>query len=290
MLTPRNKNLILNPVFLTGILVLALNDHWFKIQYPGVLTGKLSDFAGILVFPLFLAYLFPRYVKAMTTVTGIFFICWKSPLSTPLIDLYNLVAPIGITRVVDYTDLLALVMLAPAHYLIVRIGGRPAPDRIGGHSIPVRAQGRPFSPHALLLIIPCSLVFMATSPPKRYLHNNHVDGDIDINASFTIKMSPEEVLTAMEKEGFHPVPDTGAGYSRYPQSHYIMTKVIFPSSQDTLQFVRFSLYPKGKGKTDFYLRTINKKGDIKLADWRTLKMYSKYYRYIIKTNVIKDLR
>lgn len=289
MLTPRNKNLILNPIFLTGLLVLVVNDHWLKMQYPGVLTGKLSDLAGLLIFPLFLAYIFPwratglRQHLVMPLLTGLWFIFWKSPESTSLIDWYNTWTPIGITRVVDYTDLVALVMLLPAGYIIHRAGKEV---RWVGEKGLWGEDGRV----ATLLLIPCALAFMATSPPKRYLHNNHVDGDIDINTSFTIKMTPEQVLQAMEKEGFHPVPDTSAGYSRYPHSHYIMTDLAFPSSGDTLHFVRFSLYDKGKDKTDFYLRTINKKGDIKLADWRTLKMYAKYYRYIIKTNVIHGLR
>lgn len=277
MLTPRNKNLILNPIFLTGLMVLVINDHWLKMRYPGVLTGKLSDFAGVLIFALFLAYVCPRWAKAMPLVTGLWFIFWKSPASTTFIDWYNTWAPIRITRIVDYSDLVALVMLLPAGYIIRRTES-PSEPFVNRRTV------------AALLIIPCTLAFMATSPPKRYLHNNHVDGDIDINASFTIKMTPEQVLQAMEKEGFHPVPDTSAGYSRYPHSHYIMTDLAFPSSGDTLHFVRFSLYAKGKDKTDFYLRTINKKGDIKLADWRTLKMYAKYYRYIIKTNVIHGLQ
>lgn len=56
-MTPRNKHLLLNWVFLPCLLVLALNDHFLKYGYPGWLTGKLSDFAGLLIFPLFLAYL-----------------------------------------------------------------------------------------------------------------------------------------------------------------------------------------------------------------------------------------
>jgi len=270
MLTPRNKTLILNPIFITGLLVLVFNDHWLKTRYPGWFTGKLSDFAGVLIFPLFLACLFPRQRKAMPFVTALWFIFWKSPASTPLIDWYNTWSPIDIARVVDYSDLVALVMLVPAQYIIGSV------DKVQ----------RP----SLVLIIPCSLVFMATSPPKHYLHNNPIDGDIDINTSFTVKMTPEQVLTAMEKEGFRPVPDTSAGYSRYPNRHYILTDLAFPSSGDTLRFVRFSLYAKGRDKTDFYLRTVNKKGTSKISDWRMMKWYTKYYRYIIKTNVIRDLR
>jgi hypothetical protein len=36
------------------MLLLALNDHWWKAAFPGLLTGKLSDAAGMIFFPLFL--------------------------------------------------------------------------------------------------------------------------------------------------------------------------------------------------------------------------------------------
>lgn len=37
---------------LVAILALALNDHVLKSAFPGVLTGKLSDVAGLFAFPL----------------------------------------------------------------------------------------------------------------------------------------------------------------------------------------------------------------------------------------------
>lgn len=37
---PRNKNLILNRVFLPGLLLLLVNDHFLKLYYPNWLTGK----------------------------------------------------------------------------------------------------------------------------------------------------------------------------------------------------------------------------------------------------------
>ncbi|MGE3974421.1 MAG: hypothetical protein AB7F59_07850 [Bdellovibrionales bacterium] len=32
---------------------MALNDHFLKAAYPGLVTGKLSDFAGVFYFPIF---------------------------------------------------------------------------------------------------------------------------------------------------------------------------------------------------------------------------------------------
>src|SRR5688500_11278112 len=43
---------LLHPAALASIAVLILNDHWLKAAAPGLVTGKLSDFAGLLFFPL----------------------------------------------------------------------------------------------------------------------------------------------------------------------------------------------------------------------------------------------
>ena len=40
-------NLVLQPVFLTSLLGLVLNDHVLKQRWPGFLTGKLSDVCGL---------------------------------------------------------------------------------------------------------------------------------------------------------------------------------------------------------------------------------------------------
>jgi hypothetical protein len=45
---------LLHPAAFTAIAVLVLNDHLLKAAWPGLVTGKLSDFAGLLFFPLFL--------------------------------------------------------------------------------------------------------------------------------------------------------------------------------------------------------------------------------------------
>jgi hypothetical protein len=47
-----STNLLLHPVVLTALLVWLANDHWGKASYPGWLSGKLSDVASLIVFPL----------------------------------------------------------------------------------------------------------------------------------------------------------------------------------------------------------------------------------------------
>lgn len=46
--------LLLHPVALGATVLLWVNDHHLKATFPGVVTGKLSDLCGMIVFPLFL--------------------------------------------------------------------------------------------------------------------------------------------------------------------------------------------------------------------------------------------
>lgn len=42
---------LLHPLCIASVAVLIVNDHCFKHAMPGVITGKLSDFAGLVFFP-----------------------------------------------------------------------------------------------------------------------------------------------------------------------------------------------------------------------------------------------
>lgn len=45
---------LLHPVVLMAIGILLVNDHVLKSAWPGAVTGKLSDIAGLVFFPLLL--------------------------------------------------------------------------------------------------------------------------------------------------------------------------------------------------------------------------------------------
>lgn len=47
--------LLLHPVVLAGIACFVVNDHVLKPAHPGWLTGKLSDIAGLIFFPVLIA-------------------------------------------------------------------------------------------------------------------------------------------------------------------------------------------------------------------------------------------
>lgn len=56
MTTPRRamSGVLTHPVAVAALATLVANDHVLKARYPGLVTGKLSDFAGMVVAPLVL--------------------------------------------------------------------------------------------------------------------------------------------------------------------------------------------------------------------------------------------
>ena len=52
--SPQPGDGLLHPLPLAGVVLLLLNDHLLKEAIPGIITGKLSDLAGLLFFPLLL--------------------------------------------------------------------------------------------------------------------------------------------------------------------------------------------------------------------------------------------
>lgn len=53
----------IHPLPLVTVVLTGLNDHYFKYQYPGLITGKLSDFMGLFYFPLFLSALMVLFIR-----------------------------------------------------------------------------------------------------------------------------------------------------------------------------------------------------------------------------------
>ncbi len=119
--TPRSHYL-LNFAFLLGLSVLLLNDHWLKATFGNALTGKLSDFAGVLIFPLFLQFIFRfKHLEWPIILTILGFTLWKSPLADSFIALVNELPGYQISRVVDYSDLWAFAIL-PITYWVLKGG------------------------------------------------------------------------------------------------------------------------------------------------------------------------
>lgn len=143
------KHPLLHPVSLAAIALLVVNDHVLKAAWPGLVTGKLSDVAGMIFFPLLLAAVaqqvrpglpLRRTVHVSAVLTALVFAAIKvwplagdayrvglAGLQWPFRALWALVhghglpslAPVMLTR--DATDLVAI----PAVLIAVWLAHRP---------------------------------------------------------------------------------------------------------------------------------------------------------------------
>jgi hypothetical protein len=112
----KELNIFWSRGFLGGLFVLLVNDHILKSIFDNWLTGKLSDLAGLFIFPIFFSALIPKYRKHIYWITALGFIWWKSPLSNSFLELWNKLPLLDVSRVMDWTDLVALIVL-PFSYM-----------------------------------------------------------------------------------------------------------------------------------------------------------------------------
>jgi len=86
------------------------NDLWLKYSFPSFFTGKLSDFAGLFIFPYFLSVFIPK-PKIIYYLTALLFTFWKLEYSQIVIDYFARLTNLGFHRTVDITDLITLTVL-----------------------------------------------------------------------------------------------------------------------------------------------------------------------------------
>ena len=109
-------SILLSPGFVGGLGLLFLNDFFLKPTFHNWLTGKLSDFVGLFIFPLFFVALRPRLKLPVYLGTAVLFLLWKSPFAGPWIDLWNEYIGFTVGRVEDQTDLIALLALPVSYF------------------------------------------------------------------------------------------------------------------------------------------------------------------------------
>lgn len=108
----KKLNRLAHPVFLVSLFILFLNDLILKTVFHNYLTGKLSDFAGLLAFPFFWSVLFPKRTKEIHIGVVLFFVFWKSPFSEAFVNFFDFY------RVVDFSDNIALVSIFVSFQLL----------------------------------------------------------------------------------------------------------------------------------------------------------------------------
>jgi hypothetical protein len=123
MATGVSVRALASPGFVLALVVLVLNDHVLKTAYPGWVTGKLSDVAGLVVAPLLLGVLLtawrvPRPLLVAITLVGLGFTLTKSTAAgaATASDLWSLTGIPTYIRA-DTTDLLVLPALYGAWWV-----------------------------------------------------------------------------------------------------------------------------------------------------------------------------
>ena len=121
------------PPSVLALVVLALNDHVWKQQWPGLVTGKLSDFAGLVLAPPLLAVLLAacrvrRPAPWALAGAGLGFALVKSTVAGAGLAsaALSLVTPSHVLR--DRTDLIALSAL-PLAWWVSRASNRSTRPR-----------------------------------------------------------------------------------------------------------------------------------------------------------------
>jgi hypothetical protein len=147
------------PATLLALAVLALNDHVLKHAAPGVVTGKLSDVAGLVVAPPLLAVGLallraPRPTQVSLVATGIGFTLAKT--TEWGIDaanaVWSLVWPTEMLR--DPTDLVALPALLLAAW-VARAVRRPTSPGHRSLGLALGSLALPFAVVATAATSPC---------------------------------------------------------------------------------------------------------------------------------------
>jgi len=284
----KRKDLILNSYFVIGLIVLILNDFYLKYEYGNFVTGKLSDFAGLLIFPMFIAAIVPNLRKSISIITGIGFIIWKLPLFTPVVDLINQLPFVTIHRVIDYSDYFALIILPLSHYLINYHEFRPIIkiERI-----------KCFSRYALLGI--SFFAFCATSVPFREMPR----GTIYIGDSYNIKLPKDSVIATIQRLGYNcdfhrgdSIFDLQSSLNKGSMAYYRTDNIVrYYDKQnsiviDTIATVKYELEEINSKKTKLTIInvTLYKEGNIQ--NWKTLKYLSKQYSSWLKENWIEKVK
>ena len=173
-MTTQNRYILLTSNwFIIGLTILLFNDLYLKYAAPSILTGKLSDFAGLFIFPFFISVFIPR-PRTIYLLTAFFFCFWKLEFSQGFINYISQLTDLGFYRTVDPTDLIALTILPFSYqYLQTR---------------KITTNKNQFAFSTLLSVISI-FSFCATTLPRQTFN-----ADLKVNKKFTIPVNKETLF------------------------------------------------------------------------------------------------
>ncbi|MBL0911917.1 MAG: hypothetical protein IBJ09_06040 [Bacteroidia bacterium] len=276
-------NYLLNPVFMTGLFVLLCNDLFLKEAWGNALTGKLSDVAGVCILPLFIAFLLPGRKRTALGFTALFFIFWKTELSTPFLNVWNAHIPFGLNRVADLTDLLVLpVLLLSASVL-------DKPERFSFtymHKLPAVRLG------VLFLAV---FAFGATSHVKGGLLPYGQGRSISIGKQYTVPYSIDSSLAILKR---FPAPvevcsdhTYAAGERRAERSVWLSIYEISKENKDTVGYLNVLLsQEERRKKSRVYIRSaeLNPQMSDSVLFGHSIRIEKKYRKFV-KELMIEDI-
>lgn len=260
VIMPIHTRHILNPVFLTSLSMLLINDHFLKEHYPNWLTGKLSDVFGILVFVQFLSVFTKEKSKIfLYLVSALAFVIWKSEWSSAFIDFWNLTFPyLKIQRVVDYSDLICLPGLIPLYAYKPRQFEFSLPKEIITYPI----------------FVITLFAITATTRFKGFTLN-----EIYVDDTVKLKMNRTEFLDQLTKDQIVYSKDSFYIFAKDTFDRYVLNTIII--SPDTIHKATIGIHDKKK-RIEVYIDSIT------LSKDRNSSMFlyhSDYKRWIKKYKV-----
>lgn len=183
----RPFHLLVHPLYLISLTLLISNDWYFKATFHNFWTGKLSDLAGLFIFPIFFSVIFPKYVKTIHWLTALLFLFWKTEWSQPLLDW---ILQLGWTfeRVVDYSDLVAIGII-PLAFLFYKKNESTVPF--------LRFQLKYWMTNAVLIV--SFIAFCATTPIHRAMI---AVGDYRLDKDFATAVPDSIIVEKFRKAGY----------------------------------------------------------------------------------------
>lgn len=273
----KKSNLIFHPIFLCSLLLLVLNDFYFKQQFGNYFTGKLSDFTGLVVFPFFWYIVFPRCGKWISLFTAIVFVFWKTPLATPFIDWFNSISFYDIQRTIDYSDYIALVVLPLVHRMIIS-----SREKTFEYSIFLKAGKICILSFGFFAICATSKTYYSCIP-------DNPEGDVFIGKTYQIKKGRQVIIDSLKLAGTKFEQKTIPACMYDSVTYYQIQNVSVSNPTDSILYVNFYLDSVNDKKTKIEIINVAIK-EHKIQKWEYLRSLHRKYKKIVHKTVVKPLK